>query len=126
MAEWDKGHWTDWDVYVKGRCRCVYCGFEGTTFEKWRNLAVDHLIPKAGGGSNDPMNKVVCCQECNRAKGPYYNPVSDTDLVQPRDHNHKNELINTTIRNCIFYERDKEHAAFVEMMEEIRKASGDE
>ena len=51
---------------------CAYCGAEAGT--------VDHLLPKAKGGSDDPANLVACCTRCNSTKQdrvllrmPYYN-----------------------------------------------------
>jgi 5-methylcytosine-specific restriction endonuclease McrA len=116
---WGKEHWPDWDIYVAGKCKCEYCGFEGTTLEGWRNLDIDHLIPrKRGGGSDNRINKVVSCQACNRAKGSY-NPARGTGLVEPRDFEHRKELIGRAGKE-IFSERKDEEAAFREMMEAIQ------
>ena len=41
--------------------RCYLCG-------DWANT-VDHLVPKAAGGSDDPTNLAACCRPCNSAKG---------------------------------------------------------
>lgn len=40
---------------------CQYCG-------STLNLAVDHLIPKIRGGSNDANNLVWACRSCNGSK----------------------------------------------------------
>lgn len=44
---------------------CWYCGCKTTT----RNRQLDHLLPVALGGTNDPDNLVVCCKRCNTRKG---------------------------------------------------------
>ena len=40
---------------------CVYCGQEATQ--------VDHVIPRAKGGTHDLDNLVACCATCNSRKG---------------------------------------------------------
>lgn len=42
--------------------RCVWCGGQ-------ENLAVDHIIPRAKGGTNDPRNLQTLCRSCNSSKG---------------------------------------------------------
>ena len=41
--------------------RCRYCGQPAST--------VDHIIPKAHGGTDDRSNLVACCRSCNSVKG---------------------------------------------------------
>jgi 5-methylcytosine-specific restriction endonuclease McrA len=43
----------------KGRCACC---------KRKRNLAVDHIIPLAKGGSNWPNNLQLLCKPCNSSK----------------------------------------------------------
>jgi hypothetical protein len=42
---------------------CAYCGDTGVP------LQVEHIIPRARGGSNRPGNLVIACEKCNRGKG---------------------------------------------------------
>jgi hypothetical protein len=44
--------------------RCRYCGHGADTVE----LQVDHVIPVARGGTNDPENLVASCFDCNSGK----------------------------------------------------------
>lgn len=41
---------------------CVYCGNE------FAPLEIEHIVPKARGGSDDISNLTVACQPCNNAK----------------------------------------------------------
>lgn len=45
--------------------KCHYCGTALLLVGNWH---VDHKMPKALGGSNDPVNLVAACARCNRAK----------------------------------------------------------
>lgn len=44
--------------------RCRYCGTPAATAE----LQVDHVVPVAKGGTNDPANLVTACWLCNIGK----------------------------------------------------------
>lgn len=44
---------------------CRYCGAQAPDVP----LTVDHVIPVALGGGNDPTNLVTACQPCNAGKG---------------------------------------------------------
>ena len=43
--------------------KCVYCGKSGVP------LNVEHIVPKARGGSNRLSNLAIACVECNQKKG---------------------------------------------------------
>ncbi len=49
-----------WDAFIRDRCKCVYCGYEGTTFETWLALVSDHLIPVKAGGGNSRCGPCSC------------------------------------------------------------------
>ncbi len=55
------------DKDAQGIKNCVYCGAEAT--------GVDHVIPKAKGGTDTLDNLVPCCSECNMHK--MISPVAD-------------------------------------------------
>lgn len=42
---------------------CAYCGKEGVPFQ------VEHIVPRAKGGSNRVSNLVLACEPCNTKKG---------------------------------------------------------
>lgn len=45
-----------------------YCNGCGHFFE-FRNLEIDHIVPRAKGGSDHPENLQLLCGSCNRMKG---------------------------------------------------------
>lgn len=63
-------------VYSKTNFKCAYCG-KDLDFEPHKlscgvhtyNFAIDHLIPKSKGGTNETQNLLPCCKSCNSKKG---------------------------------------------------------
>jgi len=109
----DKKQWPDWEIYKRDRCRCVYCGFDGTIYANWRQLQIDHLVPRSADppGSNDRDNKVVSCAFCNLLKGAY----DPREEAASPDHN---DLIQQAAK--YIYEKGKEyHEGYVLMMLEL-------
>lgn len=52
------------EILRRDRFRCHYCGFTAADAE----LRVDHVIPEALGGTDDPSNLVTACDPCNSGK----------------------------------------------------------
>jgi 5-methylcytosine-specific restriction endonuclease McrA len=50
-------------VLAKWKRRCSYCGATGIP------LQLDHIIPRARGGSNRVSNLALACEPCNQRKG---------------------------------------------------------
>jgi len=50
-------------LLAKFERRCVYCGAQGVPLE------IDHVLPKARGGSNRAANLTIACHPCNQRKG---------------------------------------------------------
>lgn len=55
---------TRFEVLKRDLFTCRYCGQSSPAVV----LEVDHVIPVSAGGSDDPMNLVTSCWDCNRGK----------------------------------------------------------
>lgn len=53
--------------------RCAHCG---DPLNRGENLTVEHFIPINKGGTNDPENLTVLCQDCNQLKSDMILPLS--------------------------------------------------
>ena len=54
-----------WSVFIRDGYQCVRCGAR-------HDLHVDHIVPHAWGGSDDPANLQTLCRKCNLRKGARY------------------------------------------------------
>lgn len=52
-------------LYTRDRNMCAYCG---DVFD-YKNLTIDHVIPRSKGGGNTWINCVTACKYCNHIKG---------------------------------------------------------
>lgn len=43
--------------------RCAYCG------RRLRGFHIDHVVPLAKNGTNNPSNLLLTCEHCNKSKG---------------------------------------------------------
>src|SRR5438105_2361672 len=76
-------------VATRARHRCEYCRAPEEVFNL--EFEVDHVVPQAGGGSDDFANLALACHSCNLRKGtahrardpetghivPLFNPRTD-------------------------------------------------
>lgn len=53
------------EILGRDNFTCRYCGKHAPETE----LEVDHVYPRARGGSDQPSNLVATCRDCNRGKG---------------------------------------------------------
>lgn len=56
---------TRFEVFKRDRFTCTYCGKRPPDVM----LEVDHIHPRAEGGTDDPANLTTSCLACNRGKG---------------------------------------------------------
>jgi hypothetical protein len=52
------------DIFERDRFTCTYCGRTPPHVL----LELDHVIPRARDGSDDPSNLTTSCEDCNRGK----------------------------------------------------------
>lgn len=57
-------------VQVLSKARCAYCG--KTPLGDDIKLDVDHILPQAWGGTNDPENLQPLCTQCNHDKKDWF------------------------------------------------------
>ena len=53
------------DILKRDNYICVYCGFDGRSFDNWLQMSIDHLVPVSAGGNDDSNNLVAACKACN-------------------------------------------------------------
>jgi 5-methylcytosine-specific restriction endonuclease McrA len=63
-------------VSVRGReylvGKCIHCQTRVSVPVDWNEPAhatLEHIVPRALGGSDEPENLAVACQRCNQGKG---------------------------------------------------------
>lgn len=52
------------EVFKRDKFTCQYCGESAPNVI----LEIDHIVPVSKGGTNDIMNLVTSCRDCNRGK----------------------------------------------------------
>ena len=72
--------------------KCVYCGKSGVV------LNVEHIIPKARGGSNRVSNLAIACVQCNQKKGAM--PIEDFLKKKPALLAQIRKQLKTTLRDA--------------------------
>lgn len=57
-------------LWLRENKRCFWCG-RGVILkgQEPRSATIDHLIPKAHGGSNSHNNLIMACKRCNNSRG---------------------------------------------------------
>ena len=69
-------------IYCRDNWSCQYCGCHLSK----SNATIDHVIPRAKGGSTSWKNCVASCKDCNRTKGcKTPNEASMPLISQPRE-----------------------------------------
>ena len=54
-------------VWKKYNCKCAYCGEQ----LEYKNMQVDHIVPKYRGGKDEFENFNPSCRACNRYKDTF-------------------------------------------------------
>lgn len=67
---------TRFEVFKRDEFTCQYCGRTSPAVI----LEVDHIVPVSKGGTNDLMNLITSCRDCNRGKGA--KSLSDKSAIE--------------------------------------------
>lgn len=67
---------TRFEVFKRDQFTCQYCGASAPEVI----LEIDHIKPVSKGGTNDILNLVTSCRNCNRGKSK--NELSDNSVVK--------------------------------------------
>lgn len=97
---------TRFEIFKRDGFRCVYCGATPVQAP----LHVDHVVPVAEGGGNDPANLVTACDSCNLGKG-----------AVPLEQHKFDPVIATEAQ----LEQVEQIRAYLALQEEIRRAKDD-
>lgn len=66
-------YWNTWltnGIYCRDKGHCGICLSDlSGQYASGIELAVDHIVPLANGGTNDPTNLQLLCRRCNSKKG---------------------------------------------------------
>lgn len=89
-------------LYEKQGGKCCYCGCSLLDVAKDGGVRIDHIVPKAAGGSSARKNLCITCSWCNTVKGKrdkedfleYIQPYLDglVSKKELRDYNHYKRL----------------------------------
>lgn len=77
MARASTGKRVRFEVLKRDGFRCRYCGANAAS----TILHVDHVVPVAEGGTDDPENLVAACADCNLGKSSVL--LDDSRLTSP-------------------------------------------
>lgn len=65
-------------IFNRDGFACRYCGRQAPDVK----LHVDHIVPVARGGNNDPDNLITACADCNLGKGVSVPDLADLDTTE--------------------------------------------
>lgn len=85
------------EVFKRDKFTCQYCGRMAPDII----LEIDHIKPVSGGGTNDILNLVTSCRDCNRGKGK--REISDDSAIKKqqaalKDLADKNEQLEMMVK----------------------------
>ena len=66
-----------YDINKRDGFRCRYCGWDGSKWQNWLYLSVDHLLPKGHPERNNPEYIVTACFFCNVADNQYFKKATE-------------------------------------------------
>lgn len=94
---------TRFEIFKRDDFTCKYCGRKSPEVV----LEVDHIVPRCEGGSNDPINLITACWDCNRGKAGI--PLNEVVTAEdPHD------------RAVVLLERERQLREYNAVLESVR------
>lgn len=72
--------WLEKGIFKRDQGHCVQCGKDLTGIRTVQEMHLDHIIPLARYGCNDPVNFQLFCKACNLKKGKKDWPPPEENL----------------------------------------------
>lgn len=92
------------EVFKRDMFKCQYCG-KSPIKDQDVVLEVDHIVPVSEGGSNDMINLITSCWDCNRGKGA--RKLDDRQiLVTQHEEIEKLQIENEQFDHLIEYKKE--------------------
>lgn len=104
---------TRFEVLKRDGFRCKYCGASSLS----TLLHVDHVIPRAEGGPDDPANLVTACAPCNLGKSAVSLEESRLPQVTPEQLAEQAEQVRAYM--AAVRELEEQRREFAEMLVDI-------
>lgn len=103
------------EVFKRDQFTCVYCGRKPPSVV----LECDHIVPRSAGGSDEMVNLITSCFDCNRGK-------SDTlldDLTAAELQNNEAERLmqQVALNELLIKLAKKKEKQFMWMLEEVER-----
>lgn len=76
-----------WQILQRDNFTCQYCGRRAPDVV----IEVDHIIPVVKGGTNDPLNLITACYQCNHGK--FTKDLQDEDELRIQE-----EVLTRTLK----------------------------
>lgn len=93
------------EVLKRDGFRCRYCGATAIS----SLLHVDHVVPQADGGSDDPVNLIAACADCNLGKSDV--PLDESRLKMgptPEEMVERAEQVRAYLATLVEFEAARE------------------
>ena len=96
-----------YEILKRDKFTCQYCGAKAPDVI----LEIDHIIPVAEGGTNETVNLITACRDCNRGKGKKM--LTDTAAID-RQRKQLEDLSDMKEQNEMLIEWKRELMTMVE------------
>jgi len=84
------------NLFARDQGRCQYCGKRFPSSE----LSLDHVVPRAHGGTSSWENMVCACVQCNARKGGRTPQQAGMSLIAPPRRPHRSPVLTVKLSDA--------------------------